>query len=102
MTTISRRECLLTLGSAAIGAQLSQTALAAPDSHKAMRGVFIILNTPFMPSGEIDWDDLVREVDFVERGGCSGIVWPHEKTRIFVCSSSAFSSSGRPMPIVFA
>jgi len=76
MSTISRRECLLTLGSAALGAHLSRTALAAPDSRKAMRGVFIILNTPFTTSGEIDWDDLVREVEFVERGGCSGIVWP--------------------------
>jgi len=39
MSTISRRECLLTLGSAALGAHLSRTALAAPDSRKAMRGV---------------------------------------------------------------
>ena len=41
-----------------------------------MRGVFIILNTPFTAAGEVDWDDLAREVAFVERGGCSGIVWP--------------------------
>ena len=32
----------------------------------------------------------------------SGIVWPHENTRIFVFSSSAFSSSGRPIPMVRA
>ena len=76
MSTITRRDCLFTLGSAALGAHLSRTALAAPDSRKAMRGVFIILNTPFTTSGEVDWDDLVREVEFVARGGCSGIVWP--------------------------
>ena len=40
-----------------------------------MRGVFIILNTPFTTPGEVDWDDLA-EVAFVDRGGCSGIVWP--------------------------
>jgi 4-hydroxy-tetrahydrodipicolinate synthase len=41
-----------------------------------MRGVFIILNTPFTRAGEVDWDDLEREVAFVEAGGCRGVVWP--------------------------
>jgi 4-hydroxy-tetrahydrodipicolinate synthase len=41
-----------------------------------MRGVFIILNTPFTATGEVDWDDLKREVDFVDRSGCEGVVWP--------------------------
>ena len=41
-----------------------------------MRGVFIILNTPFTATGDVAWSDLEREVRFVERGGCSGIVWP--------------------------
>lgn len=57
----------------AAGARLGA---AAPDSGKRLRGVFIILNTPFTSAGEVDWADLEREVDFVRRGGCSGIVWP--------------------------
>jgi hypothetical protein len=72
--TISRRECLQTLGLAAVATQLSRSVLAAPG--KSMRGVFIILNTPFTTAGEVDWADLEREVAFVDRGGCSGIVWP--------------------------
>jgi 4-hydroxy-tetrahydrodipicolinate synthase len=43
---------------------------------KRMRGVFIILTTPFTAAGEIDWDDLAREALFVDRCGCQGIVWP--------------------------
>ena len=49
---------------------------AASDEGKRLRGVFIILNTPFTSTGEVDWTDLEREVDFVRRGGCSGVVWP--------------------------
>jgi len=75
MTTISRRECLQSLGLAAVATQLSRHALAAAGG-KSMRGVFIILNTPFTAAGEVDWTDLEREVAFVDRGGCSGIVWP--------------------------
>lgn len=51
-------------------------AFAASDAAKRLRGVFIILNTPFTSSGEVSWADLEREVAFVDRGGCSGIVWP--------------------------
>jgi dihydrodipicolinate synthase/N-acetylneuraminate lyase len=43
---------------------------------KPMRGVFMILTTPFTESGEVDWQDLDREVTFVERCGAHGIVWP--------------------------
>ena len=49
-------------------------ALAEPP--KSMRGVFIILTTPFTASGEVDWDDLARETTFVDRCGCHGVVWP--------------------------
>ena len=41
-----------------------------------MRGVHIILTTPFTAAGEVDWDDLARETTFVDRCGCRGVVWP--------------------------
>ena len=50
-------------------------AAAAPPA-KPMRGVFIILTTPFTESGEVDWDDLSKEMLFVDRCGCQGVVWP--------------------------
>jgi 4-hydroxy-tetrahydrodipicolinate synthase len=71
---------LRTLGVSVVALPLAaQTAAAAPAdaaAGKAMRGVFIILNTPFTSAGAVDWDDLAREVAFVDRGGCQGIVWP--------------------------
>ena len=73
--TISRRQCLQTIGFAALATRMPHVAAAATVS-KSMRGVFIILNTPFTSAGDVDWADLEREVAFVERGGCSGIVWP--------------------------
>ena len=39
-------------------------------------GVFIILQTPFLESLDIDADSLKREVDFLVRCGVHGIVWP--------------------------
>jgi 1-pyrroline-4-hydroxy-2-carboxylate deaminase len=65
--------------------RLALTALAAggrsagaspSDPQKRMRGVFIILTTPFTAAGEVDWDDLARETAFVDRCGCHGVVWP--------------------------
>src|SRR5215813_5425704 len=44
--------------------------------RRRMRGVFIILTTPFTAAGEVDWDDLARETAFVDRCDCHGVVWP--------------------------
>src|SRR5438067_9289485 len=63
------------LGALAAFAALPLPAPAA-GTAKAMRGVFIILTTPFTASGEVDWDDLARETTFVDRCGCHGVVWP--------------------------
>ena len=43
---------------------------------KPLRGAFMILHTPFTADGAVDWEDLEREVAFVDRAGCQGIVWP--------------------------
>jgi 4-hydroxy-tetrahydrodipicolinate synthase len=41
-----------------------------------MRGAFMILSTPFTASGAVDWEDLAREAEFVDRCGAHGMVWP--------------------------
>jgi dihydrodipicolinate synthase/N-acetylneuraminate lyase len=41
-----------------------------------MRGAFMILSTPFTVSGAVDWEDLAREAEFVDRCGAHGMVWP--------------------------
>src|SRR5580704_12835492 len=85
----TRRECLAALAAStfallrfdfrADAAQMPATVRPAPPmtlSGKPMRGAFMILNTPFTGFGEVDWEDLAREVDFVDRCGCQGMVWP--------------------------
>lgn len=75
MPTPTRRDLLKAVAVAPFLTSV-RPARAAGEPGKALRGVFIILNTPFTAAGEVDWDDLAREVAFVERGGCAGIVWP--------------------------
>ena len=41
-----------------------------------MRGAFMILSTPFTAAGAVDWEDLAREAEFVDRCGAHGMVWP--------------------------
>jgi dihydrodipicolinate synthase/N-acetylneuraminate lyase len=78
MTPINRRGFTRAgLGALAGFAALPVRGWAADaGAAKPMRGVFIILTTPFTAAGEVDWDDLAREALFVDRCGCQGIVWP--------------------------
>lgn len=74
---LSRRDWLKSIGAAGIAAQVPHGSVCAAGAPaKAMRGAFIILNTPFTSMGQVDWEDLEREVEFVDRGGCQGVVWP--------------------------
>jgi dihydrodipicolinate synthase/N-acetylneuraminate lyase len=41
-----------------------------------MRGIFIIMATPYTEAKTIDYEDLAREVDFLDRSGVQGMVWP--------------------------
>lgn len=84
MPRLTRRETLSLIS----GAAVSSIALrglgltAAETATRDLRGAFIILNTPFATTGEVDWDDLAREVDFVDRGKCQGVVWPQGSSSV--------------------
>ena len=41
-----------------------------------MRGIFIIMATPYTQAKAVDHEDLAREVDFLDRSGVQGMVWP--------------------------
>ena len=69
MTT--RRRFLGACGGAAV---LSLRMPAA--SPKPMRGIFIIMATPYTESKAIDYEDLANEVNFMDRSGVQGMVWP--------------------------
>ncbi|HOL73105.1 MAG TPA: hypothetical protein PKW45_16790, partial [Bryobacteraceae bacterium] len=61
----TRRELLLVFAASA----------ARPQSAaKPIRGVFPIMATPFTEKKEVDWEDLVREVEFLGRCGVHGYV----------------------------
>lgn len=69
---ISRRAAL----GAALAAPVLQSATAAQQKERAWEGIFVIMQTPFHESLEIDVDSLRRETDFLARGGIHGVVWP--------------------------
>src|SRR5450755_4686086 len=68
----SRRQWLSGLSLAALSSRLP----AAGEADKPMRGVFIIMATPYTASKAVDYEDLAREVDFLDRCGVHGMVWP--------------------------
>lgn len=72
--TLSRREWLFALAGAA--AAPSVPAIGAPS--KPMRGAFIIMATPYKDNKQkdLDFGDLAGEVDFLDRCGVQGMVWP--------------------------
>ena len=73
----TRRECLGVLGAALALPGASSAMHQAPlSAAKPMRGAFMILNTPFTESKAVDWEDLARELQFVDRCGAHGAVWP--------------------------
>ena len=41
-----------------------------------LRGFYAIALTPFDGTGNLLWDDLEREFDWIARAGAHGIVWP--------------------------
>jgi len=67
---VSRRQLLATFGPAAV---LASRLYA---SEKPMRGIFIIMATPYTAAKAVDFEDLAAEVRFLDKCGVHGIVWP--------------------------
>ncbi|MDO4575487.1 MAG: dihydrodipicolinate synthase family protein [Planctomycetia bacterium] len=87
----NRRDMLGTMLTGAVGAAMGGT-LRADDATPAtaagsastkeipgdprVRGPFPILSTPFTEKGELDYDVLAKQAQFVDKCGCSGMIWP--------------------------
>lgn len=69
---MTRRDFLATISTPAAAGRAAQSGARA----KPLRGIFIIMATPYTDSGQVDWEDLEREVDFLDRCGVHGMVWP--------------------------
>lgn len=72
--TFTRREWLVAISGAAAAGRFP----AAAATSKPMRGAFIIMATPYKDNRnkDVDFDDLTGEVDFLDRCGVQGMVWP--------------------------
>ena len=67
---LSRRHFLFQAAAAA-------AAWALPSENaKPLRGIFIIMATPFTEAGAVDFEDLENEVRWLDRCGVHGMVWP--------------------------
>lgn len=86
------------------------TPFAARGASKPMRGVFIIVATPFTEAKAVDFDDLAKEVDFLDRCGVHGMVWPQLASEYVTLSREermrgmevlAKASKGRKLALVF-
>jgi 4-hydroxy-tetrahydrodipicolinate synthase len=76
----TRREFLATMAATAVTTHLRDEQLRA--AGKPLRGAFMILATPFTAAGDVDWEDLAREVAFVDRAGAQGVVWPQGSSSV--------------------
>jgi len=59
-----------------LGLAASAPALAAPPAAKTWEGIFVIMQTPFLESLELDEESLRKESDFLARCRVHGVVWP--------------------------
>lgn len=77
---LSRRRFLQWLGAGAVGLTLVHRGFAAAAERmagtKRLRGIFPIAQTPFTAADKLDVDALVKQVEFIDRGGVHGFVWP--------------------------
>ena len=70
LTNPTRRHFLAQVAGAA-------AAWALPtDTPKPLRGIFIIMATPFTEAGAVDFEDLENEVRWMDRCAVHGMVWP--------------------------
>src|SRR3989442_2758377 len=84
-------------------------ALAAParNPKEPFQGVFIIMQTPFLESLQVDEDSLRKETDFLVRCRVHGMVWPagagetstlsHDERVKF--SKSVVDTAAGPVPV---
>ena len=90
MPHITRRHMLSTLAAAGtsaavLGARAQETAAPAKPAilgDPRVRGPFPILSTPYTESGDVDYDVLARQAQFVDRCGSPGMIWPQSNDSI--------------------
>jgi 4-hydroxy-tetrahydrodipicolinate synthase len=82
MRDFTRREMLMSLAAGALPMAALRRDVPGDPLVKPLRGALLILHTPFTAGGEVDWADLAREAQFVDRCGAHGIVWPQGSSSV--------------------
>jgi len=80
----SRRTWLASIGAAALLSR--EGGQAATAASRPMQGAFIILSTPYTQSKAVDYEDLAGEVEFLDRCGVHGLVWPQLSSELLELS----------------
>jgi 4-hydroxy-tetrahydrodipicolinate synthase len=102
--SLSRRRFLGGIGATAFA---SSAPAAEP---RRLRGIFPIMATPYTESKEVDYEDLAREVNFLDKCGVHGMVWPQLASEYWLLSMEerfrgmeviAKAHSGRKPALVF-
>ena len=85
--TLTRRDSLKLMGSAAIGSGLVGSGALSrdltrplPARYGDMRGIFVILSTPYTDAGAVDYEDLAFQVEWLDHAGVHGLVWPQNSS----------------------
>ena len=68
------------LAGMAASSSLPFGSLLAASAAKKMHGALMILSTPYTESGDVDYEDLAKEVAFCAQCGVQGIVWPQNSS----------------------
>ena len=81
----TRRDAVKLMGAAAVGATLpipsgAQSLPSRAAAEEDLRGLFVILSTPYTESGAVDYDDLAFQVEWLEHAGVHGLVWPQNSS----------------------
>ncbi|MFH1085258.1 MAG: dihydrodipicolinate synthase family protein [Chloroflexota bacterium] len=54
--------------------------------NTTFRGYYAIAMTPFSETGELLWNELAREFDWIARAGAHGVVWPVNNSEFYTLS----------------
>lgn len=87
----------------------SRPARLAPVRDEDLRGIFVILSTPYTASGAVDYEDLAFQVEWLDHAGVHGLVWPQNSSDYPRLSAEEIrrgmevltdANRGRPMTLV--
>jgi len=102
--SVSRRAFLAALAGAAVSTH------GGAASDKPLRGIFVIAATPYTDSKAVDYKDLAREIEWLDRCGAHGIVWPQRASEYYLLSAeerlrgfdvTADAAKGKKSAVVF-